>query len=479
MSNPWQTYVESWGGRPVDVQWSPAALPSEVAQIPGFEFGPTLDGQLRATDFVDQTLGVIWGVLPAEFRNSLLIGVQDLIGSATSTIGQSANSILSGAFDQLPAMLGIAGAAQKTAEWIVQWIEDMREDNDERRYEARLELVEWLENAGPGFWTGDNFGNPRYTRKIALKRNKSNPAWPSDRGHWFGLHPNGTRRKGDCKDGGSDLAPRGEDCVGSISLYPIFMPIWSDRAFGTPGPMVTMRKGMERAYRGGSLIWEKMFEMQAALLTDPIVNLYADGEWLWNHFIRFKDKVNAAMWATLTIDREFDPNYNGVPDRFFKTPGGMIAAYDGVVTGYLNAPSLDALIIDGMGYSSFGGTGITVRQFNSVLTAVAQFFALRAATLRTPGLMQYVGNDQELMVRIPEGNLRAAIAWLGDGNKPPPREAMGPPPRVPDDDSGGVGGGSGGLTFVGVEKKPSTGGGGGAIIAGAAAIGFAALLAKR
>ncbi len=107
--------------------------------------------------------------------------------------------------------------------------------------------------------------------------------------------------------------------------------------------------------------------------------------------------------------------------------------------------------------SSFGGNGIRLSDYNTVLSTSAQFFALRNATLRRPNFCQKA-IDQGLLPLIPELALRKAVQACAAGQPGVPLGAIGAdaPTRW--------------ARFVGKgtskHSRPSGGGGGGALIAG-------------
>jgi len=432
VSNPILEYLDDpklgIAGKP----WTAAALPWQVPEVPGFRFGQPLDGQASAVAFTKQSLGAIWAVLPENAKSELTGAISD----ALSAVGNVA-----GALSPFAAMAGpLIAYAQLIMEvpgFIEGFIGGTIKTNDQRRYKSRLAAVELLEAAGPVHWTFENYLIPKYKRdRGGLKDDVTNMAWPPDLNSM--LTEAAIPRSGNCSEGGSNLSPTSSSCKGSITLTPLFMPVWSQRALGHPGPFVSMRQGMERSTDGGALIWQKMLQMQAALLLDPIRNLYANGQSLWAFAQRFSGIASEALENSgWTVDPAFindappifaddsTPDDPKMKPRFYRTPGGLYGVYVGG-----EGTTESEVLFKSVGYtkekrehptySSFGGNGVSFANYNSVMSAVGQFFALRRATLQSQATCKaLVDAGEEYVQAIPEPKLRKAVQAAAAGVKIP------------------------------------------------------------
>jgi hypothetical protein len=441
MPNALEEYLTSSTlGMSVVPSWTPAPLPDlgenfradaeslgliVAPLVGGFGIGvQSLQGRMPPIEFMTETWNTIWHALPTEARSGisqLIMGIVDGLESGAA-VSNTLNNIVGGVMSGIGDTISYVQTITEFAEWLVSWIEGTREDNDQARYEARLACVELLEEAGPSTWAGSNYFIPKYTRKIKLKDDKVNLAWPPDKP--TGFQAGGTHIAwsggNDCKDGGSDLSPREPGCKGAVSLYPLFMPLWGNRALGAPGAGWSMRAGMERATNGGALIWEKMSAMQGNLLADPMINLLCSAEevyWRMQAFFTwFFPKLHAAEDAGLVVDPEFNPNNAGV--GFYKTPGHLFASYTNNGYGSTDHPDLDAAL-GATTWSSFGGNGVSMANYNTVVSATLQFLSRREATLRRPAFCQRA-IDEGIVDLMPEPKARAAVHASAAGEPPPP-----------------------------------------------------------
>jgi len=483
MANPILEYLNDpklgIAGKP----WTAAAVPWEVPEVAGFRLGQPLDGQLSAVNFAQQSLGAIWSALPTNVRSDMVSAVADII-----SIGSSVGAALSPFAAMAGPLIAYAKAIMEAPEWIENLIGGTMETNDKRRYNSRLAAVEALEAAGPRHWTFENYLIPRYSRDRGIQKSVNNMAWPPDINSM--LTQAVIPRSGNCSEGGNDLAPRSSSCEGSITLTPIFMPVWSQRALGSPGPWVSMRKGMERAEGGGGYIWQKILQMQAALLIDPVVNLYANGESLWKFAQRFSGIASEALensgWvvdptfledAPKVFAPDSTPQNPKTKPRFYRTPGGLYGVYTDGGGGSTESKVLGESVgypkekREHPTYSSFGGNGVSFGNYNSVMSAVGQFFALRKATLQSKSLCKsIVDAGSQYVDAIPEPKLRAAVQYVAAGGTIPTGPSAGfglasgpvsPGPKPP----------SGPWSLA--EAAPKAGGGGAAAVA---ALGGAFLL---
>jgi len=435
MSNPILEYLNDPKLGIAGKNWTPAATPSLVSEVPGFQLGEAAAGQLPAVDFARQSLGAVWSALPGDVRADMVNAVADIIN-----VGSQVGAVLSPFAAMAGPLVAYAQAIMKAPEWVENLIGGTIETNDKRRYNSRLAAVELLEAAGPRHWTFENYLIPTYARDRGIQKSVTNMAWPPDINSM--LTTAVVARSGDCSQGGGDLAPRSSSCKGSITLTPIFMPVWSQRALGSPGPWVSMRKGMERSQDGGARIWQKMLQMQAALLIDPVVNLYANGEKLWAFAQRFSGIASEALensgWV---VDPEYidDPpklfGPDSTPDnpilipRFYRTPGGLYGVY---ISG--GGTTESEILGEKIGYpkekrehptySSFGGNVVSFANYNSVMSAVGQFFALRKATLQSKSTCQSIVDAGPAYIdAIPEPKLREAVKAVAAGVTLPPTGA--------------------------------------------------------
>ena len=432
--------------------WQPVATPYQLAEVGGFSFmSDPPSYQLPISQFVGQSMVNIWSVLPGAAKASLGTAVSEIMSAVTggSALAESLGNVMGGVMAGIGSMAPYAAAANEWAQWIVAFGQGVIEENDERRYEARLACVELLKESGPALWGGTNYFTARYMRKRVGKSSVSNMAWPPDPRLFNGQMPpiprsgDGCGGTGDNPGGDSNNAPKASNCEGSFSLYPIYMPLFdSRRAYGKPGAPAVMRKGMERATDGGARIWNMMSQMQMSLLTDPAFNIMLDGEqvywalqiWKQTYWDKFLDYFqNGAPFGDeanqVRIDPEFDPDNLG--KGLYYTPGRLIGAYTAQFQGSLSDPQLDATIAEEGSehlYQPYGGMGLSFSNYNTLLTATAQFINTRAALLRRRSVCQMLV-DEGTVDKVPEAKLRAAIHSSAAGDSPPPlRESkpMGP-----------------------------------------------------
>jgi len=402
--------------------WTPVSRPEFAPLIGGFQFGVNpIAEQLPVEAFMQDTFSTVWALLPKAARDQvgeLVLGIVDTVmsGSAiSSTIGNVMNGVMAG----IGNSVAYVNQMNEFAEWVVAWIEQTRVDNDQARYEARLEAVELLMEAGPAQWAGSNYFIPKYKREIKLKSDVWNMAWPPDQTTGFSAGGTYVPKTGgnECKDGGSDLAPKGSKCKGAVSLYPLYMPLWGNRALGSPGAPWSMRAGMERAENGGARIWELMSSMQGNLLADPMMNLLCSAEEVYWRMQSFLSWFFPQLTSSgIEFDAEFDEDNAGI--GFYKTPGHLFGAYTGVGKGSTAHPDLEAANL-APGMSSFGGNGVTLANYNTVVSPTMQFLSLREATLRRPSFCQRAV-EEGLVDLMPEPAAKAAVRASAAGEAPPP-----------------------------------------------------------
>lgn len=430
MANDLQNYLTgSAAGLDLMADWTPVSRPDLAAAVGGYQLGINVpDSQLSAAMFTATTLRNVWSVMPPKARTDLsnvITGIVDSLATGTAAIEGTIENVLGGIMKGLGSTFAYVELMSGFAEFIVNLIASQIEDNDERRYEARLKCVEMLQEAGPITWTGDNWFNMKYKRKIAGKSDPYNFAWPPD-SDWGLAIKAGVPRSCDLGDGGgSNLAPKDSSCQGSFSLFPIYMPLFGNRALGSPGPFVSMRRGMERAPGGGARIWELMSAMQGSLLTDPIMNLQANAESVWWRMQSFLAKVWGPSLAQtlerdeIRIDPEFDADNDGT--GFYYTPGRLIGAYGDDGSGSLTHPSLTTKAVrlhTQTAPSDFGGFGISLADYNTVVSSTCQFLSLRVATLRRRSFCERAV-DSSIVDLMPEMAARKAVIASADGAAAP------------------------------------------------------------
>ncbi len=431
MSNELEDYLlnPTHAGMARMLDWTPVAAPDLAAAAGGFSLGGNKPAsQLSAKQFIAASFGTVWSVLPASLKNDLVDAIDDLVNSlnaSTAAIDQTIDNVLGGVMEGLGSAFAYASLMQKMARWIVGFAGGVLEDNDEARYEGRLLCVELLREAGPLAWTGDNYFTLKYKRRIAGKSNQWNYVWPPDSDWGIALEAHVPRSCDFGDKGGSNLAPRDTSCKGSFSLFPIFMPLWGNRALGSPGPAWSMKAGMERAPEGGARIWSLMSQMQGSLLTDPIINLQADAASVYWRMQGFLSKVwfpslNHTMETTdLTIDPEYNPNNDG--RGYFYTPGMLIGKYDEQGDPSLTHPDLQKIVRmpDQNAPSEFGGFGVSFADYNTVVSSTCQFLSLRIATLRRREFCARAV-EEGIIELMPEMSARKAVIASSKGKKGPP-----------------------------------------------------------
>ncbi|MEE8310260.1 MAG: hypothetical protein V3R34_07710 [Hyphomicrobium sp.] len=469
MANDLEDYLLSptHAGMARMLDWTPVALPDLAGQAGGFQLGLDVPGsQLSAAAFIGTALQTVWSVLPSSVQSditSAITDITDALASGTAAIDSTIGNVLGGVMEGLGSAVSYVEAMNKVAQWVVGIIDNQLEENDERRYEGRLLCTELLREAGPLAWTGNNYFNLKYRRKIYGKTDPWNFVWPPDSDWGVVLEAPVPRSCNLGEKGGSNLAPRDSGCKGSFSLFPIYMPIWGNRALGTPGPAWSMRAGMERAPEGGARIWRLMSEMQGSLLTDPIMNLQADAASVYWRMQGFLSKVwfpslNHTMATTdLRIDPEFNEKNNG--KGFYYTPGKLIGAYTNTGGGSLTHEDLRSIVRmpDQTAPSEFGGFGVSFADYNTIVSSTCQFLSLRIATLRRREFCQRAV-DEGIVGLMPELAARKAVVASAKGAKGPPVSGTGFQP------------GRFSLTRPNDAPTPGKGGGGLVAVAGLAAV---------
>jgi len=485
MPNALQNYLENSDVALV-TNWTPAASPSLMAQFGGFQLGVNAPAtQLPAGAFMASNMITAWSAISNTWQETpikdALIGAINGIAQGfdlgSAALDGSISNVLSGVMEGVGSAFVYVEAMNDLAAATVRFIEGQRTNNDQARYEKRLECVEALKLAGPRAWGGANYWTARYIRERAGQSNVSNMAWPPDLNTRFTTPPK-FKRRGDCSQGGSELAPKGGSCKGSFSLFPIYMPLWGNRALGSPGVVWSMKAGMERATYGGAKIWRLLSEMQGSLLMDPMLNLLCDSRpiyWRMQNFIqsqwapllaRALNRTDASPTTGIpygiSIDAEFDENNNG--KGYYYTPGHMIGAYTNTGHGSLSHESLERNLRsqsdeEAGRTSSFGGNGIRISDYNTVISTTAQFLSLRTATLRNRAFCQRAV-DEGLLSLIPEPALRLAVQSSAAGQPATPigdlsglaSASFGRDPGRPAKHSrpAGGGGGGGGAVFAGL-----------------------------
>lgn len=430
MANDLEKYLTgSDAGLDRMADWTPVAIPDFAGEFGGYQFGinaPT--SQLDAAFFTTMTLRNVWSVMPPAARADLsgvIEGIVANLASGAGALDATISNVLGGIMKGVGSSVAYAQAMSDFAQFIVDFIGAQMEDNDTRRFNARMLCVELLREAGPTTWTGDNWFDMKYTRKIAGKSDPQNYVWPPDADWGLTLK---AHKKLSCDwgdGGGGNLAPKDTGCKGSFSLFPIYMPLFGNRALGSPGPLVSMRRGMERAPGGGAHVWKTMSEMQGSLLTDPIMNLQASAESVWWRMQGFLQTVwGRSLSETMErdeirIDPEFNENNDGT--GFYYTPGHLIGAYTNTAEGSLTHPILTTTIVrihEQTAPSSFGGFGISLADYNTVVSATCQFLSLRVATLRRQAFCQRAV-ESGIVDLMPEMSARKAVIASAAG-KPAP-----------------------------------------------------------
>jgi hypothetical protein len=498
--------------------YSPVALPSELPALNGFGFPDIPDsifnGQMGSGEFAADALKIVWSVFPSEFQGD--------VSSIASDIFVALNKIDFQAINQLTAAAGTAGgsiggvaagiaaaAAPVLAIWgpviaainvwtkaLVRYGHGLLEDNDQARRDARLEYVKAIEGLGPAGWGGGYYASAKYKRKRVFPQKAQYPlAWrPTDKGI-LSVTPSPTPISGDCGAGSAELSG-GMDgsCTGATEIFPIFFPVWSNLAWKRSDPTFTLRAGMERSSDSGAAIWDLMIGMQVDALDNPITNLQMNGALIKREMESFRSwfwgKYWAQGWAPLTpekrrlwIDNEFDEQGESQAG-YYLTPGGLIAKYKRDNAGRVVGGELVGQDLDGRVILPSAQSHVYYNQYNSVISAAGQFFAMRAASLRSRSIAQEFVDSG---LPTSEPGLRAAIQEVADGiSAPAPTtnivmEIVGvgldspsrvtpgglgmiPPTPGPSPGSGGGGGG---------------GGGGGIILLGVAAAALFAIAKKR
>lgn len=429
--------------------WQPVAEPDQLAEVGGFSFDYDQPSyQLPLEQFIGTSMVNIWSVLPGDAKGAMAGAVSQIMAAVTtgSAMADSIGNVMGGVMSGIGSMAPYATATVEWAQWIVAFSQGVQKANDQRRYEGRLASVQLLKDSGPALWAGNNYFTTRYTRRRAGKSNVSNMVWPPDPRLFNGLMPpiprsgDGCGGTGDNPGGHSNNAPKASNCEGSFSLYPIYMPLFdSRRAYGKPGVTAVMRKGMERATGGGALIWETMSEMQMSILADPAFNIFVNAEDVYSALMIWKQTYwdpaldwfqNGEPYGYSTpsdptkyqvrIDPEFDPDNPGY--GFYYTPGRLIGAYTPFFTGSLSDEQLDDTInLEGSEhlYSPYGGNGWSFSNYNTLLTATAQFLNTRAALLRRRSFCQMLV-DEGTVDLVTEPGLAAAIYSSAAGDAPPP-----------------------------------------------------------
>jgi len=431
MANDLEDYLLSptHAGMARMLDWTPVALPDLAGQAGGFQLGLDVPGsQLSAAAFIGTALQTVWSVLPSSVQSditSAITDITDALASGTAAIDSTIGNVLGGVMEGLGSAVSYVEAMNKVAQWVVGIIDNQLEENDERRYEGRLLCTELLREAGPLAWTGNNYFNLKYRRKIYGKTDPWNFVWPPDSDWGVVLEAPVPRSCNLGEKGGSNLAPRDSGCKGSFSLFPIYMPIWGNRALGTPGPAWSMRAGMERAPEGGARIWR-----------------------LINHTMATTD---------LRIDPEFNEKNNG--KGFYYTPGKLIGAYTNTGGGSLTHEDLRSIVRmpDQTAPSEFGGFGVSFADYNTIVSSTCQFLSLRIATLRRREFCQRAV-DEGIVGLMPELAARKAVVASAKGAKGPPVSGTGFQP------------GRFSLTRPNDAPTPGKGGGGLIAVAGLAAV---------
>lgn len=523
MANKYFEYVETLGDWN---KWTTAVTPydlPDLPKVPGFDLGEKVEtGRMPASTFTRAAMDQVWAVMPREARQLAIDGINAVLSTVGSVINVTVAAIQA-AISGIAMAAGIVGpiidGAFKLADAWVGVIEDIREDNDKARRESRLDdYMGLLERIGPRGWAGGFWLAGTYKRKRGLRKSVHPLGWPPDPkdpgilrlspeiDEWY---------KGDCSRGSSDFSGGlDSSCRGYMTIYPLFYPVWGERCFGTN----KSKKGMERTFDGGAAVWAKMLAMQGALLGNPIANLQCSGAMLerrvrrmrgifWSRYFSPSEgapggsESGVRMYGGTTEQKEaaeqmggpvfkiggFDDNFPaGLKKGLFMTPGGLIGTYNNDGSGSVDHPDLGRF---GVWYwpsiytnSPFGGNFISCRDFNTIVSAAGQFFALRTATLRRRVLSETMVAEFSNMLEnqayphptgegltsyypIPESKVRRAIRAIADGAdvERPKRMVLEPgvgPGRIP------------GRTFevIPAEVIPSGEGAGAIAVLGAAAV---------
>lgn len=504
-------------------EFSPVGMPEELPDLQGFSVdipgivGSLIPGQWSQGQFSGEAIVSIFSSFPPEFRNQIgNIGsvFRDALANMDWSILQSMADLgaqlaagiidaISAAIDAISMAMAYWGpiidAIEIFVKAIMNWIDKGIKDNDENRYKARLEIVDDLFKIGPRGWAGGHYLNRRYERVVRLKKNVYPMAWRPTKGGPLSLDEGVGNFTGDCSQGSGNLSG-GTDgsCTGYIELFPLFFPIWSNHAFGNPAD--SMRRGMERAKEGGAAVWKQLLFMQSELLTNPFVNFQCDGELVRERVTKFRIIFWDLYWRTndeKTIDDVFDRDSVTGNDHYM-TPGGLIGRYRRNQSGQIQMGSTDPGAfpddtLDGsVRYGSYGS--ITYENFNSIVSAAGQFFALRAASLRSQAICQEAINTGLLepqpnadapggpVIYIPvrEEGLREAIIASAEGS-PAPAPMPNVKKMVLSGDIDLPGGPVGGLSAIPPKPQPGrrSSGSSGILLVGAAAAAFVIMKNKR
>ena len=453
--------------------WTTAVTPFELADLPkvaGFDLGAVVEtGRARAPVFTQAALRQVWSAFPVQGRDAVIDGVQTVlnqVGGTFTTATAAMSAVLQGVAAGAGVIAPIISGSFELADMWVGVIEGILASNDKARRGARLKYMELMEDLGPRAWGGGHAIGYTYRRELSGLFNPDvfPMGWPPD---WetpgpLRLSPADPYR-GDCSRGDSDFSGGlDSSCRGNVEIFPLFYPIWCQRVLGANKG----KRGMERTSDGGALVWAKMISMQAQLLGNPIANLGCDGRDIAARVKRFKasfwrkyftpsegieggrglriwggsadDKKQAeAMGGPIFQIGAFDEQFPaGLKKGFFMTPGGLIGTYRNDGTGTTDHPDLGLFGVwrwpSALKYSGFGGNWISCRDYNTIVSAAGQFFALRTATLRrrtlsetmvkefpnllVPGAFQNPAAEGLISYTpIPEGKVRRAIEAIAAG----------------------------------------------------------------
>ncbi len=431
----------------------PALTQFELAEfdfaLGGFDFGDVSSGRSPGREFTKTALRQVWAAMPTAGRDELIDTVQDIMSNVAAVGGATAD-VLGAIVSGVSGAMGIIGpviqASFALADAWVEVVAGKQEQNDIARRSARLKYLDSLDTLGPRAWAGGQWIGWRYERERASKANVFPLAWPPDYrstnkktvGPLIYEKGGAPQRSGDCSGGASDFSGgMTSSCTGFSMLFPMFWPVWTTPAIGAVGRSM---QGMERTHDGGSAVWARMIAMQSSLLGNPITNLMCDGskllrrlkyfrEFFWASYenpafgqrsgfqyggdgpglqwlkwggVYTDDYVKAIGGPRFKVGKRFDPDFPaGLKKGFFMTPAGLIATYDNL--GNATIDSIDLARVSVYRWesvytiSTFGGNNITARDYNVIVAACNQFFALRMATLRRAPLMKELAKNWSAM----------------------------------------------------------------------------------
>jgi len=472
--NPLERYLDDIKGLGV------VNLGADVPGLEGLGLGYQLgaDASTSGREFFSQALQRTWSSLPPDLRRDIVDAVVGEVSKVTGSIS-GLTTLAATLAGSLGAVLGtvvpVIDAIVDAPMVVAKIIAGVIEENDQRRRDARLRMFEEFATLHPRRWVHLNRTFWPYTREIWGKKDYQGcPVYPPSGGLPFDPSLATEAFASDCVVSSADFCGL-QSCRWTWYTSVLFAPLFHPDMFGKS---INLFRGMERSNDGGAAVLATILGLQAALLSNPVLNLMADGrdvsrmarsvfEIFWKSYREWSSELAAlapdrwsgprerAVYRDLgygkiegaRIDGSFKLKNLGPQfgDHLYVAPSGLIGAYLDDTSGSTTASVLSEWRVRmseiGTPYSSTGGNEISCADYNSIIATWQAFFATRRATLGAPHFLRGIAEQApELLVGrswpsvsggggiegghpIYEPRVRAAIE---EGGAPPSRASTRP-----------------------------------------------------